>query len=144
MRIKNNVQWMAVNIDLEKVYDRAHWDFIQASLKEADDLVIFSKADLKHSGLLKSFLSNFCELFGHRVNTNKTDVFFSNGVKDDIKRNINNTLSFQEVKDLGLYLEAPLFHQRVTKNTLDFLVERVRNHLSSGTEESFLLLGGSL
>lgn len=35
MRIKNNVQWMAVNIDLEKVYDRAHWDFIQASLKEA-------------------------------------------------------------------------------------------------------------
>lgn len=80
-----------------------------------DDLVIFSKADLKHSGLLKSFLSNFCELFGHRVNTNKTDVFFSDGVKDDIRRNINNTLSFQEVKDLGLYLEAPLFHQRVTK-----------------------------
>ncbi|KAG8475469.1 hypothetical protein CXB51_032329 [Gossypium anomalum] len=33
----------------------------------AADLVIFSRADLIHSGLLKNFLSNFCELSGHKV-----------------------------------------------------------------------------
>ncbi|KAA3481008.1 reverse transcriptase [Gossypium australe] len=97
MRIKKNVQWMAVKIDLEKAYNRMCWDFVKASLK--------IQADLKHSGLLKSFLSNFCELSGHWVNTRKTNVFFSDGVKEDIRRNINNTLGFQEIKGLGLYLE---------------------------------------
>ncbi|KAK5785254.1 hypothetical protein PVK06_039821 [Gossypium arboreum] len=33
----------------------------------ADDLVIFKRADLLHSGLLKNFLSNFCETSGHKV-----------------------------------------------------------------------------
>ncbi|KAK5831683.1 hypothetical protein PVK06_015481 [Gossypium arboreum] len=42
----------------------------------ADDLVIFSQADLVHSGLLKDFLNNFCELSGHKVNARKTNVFF--------------------------------------------------------------------
>ncbi|KAA3477142.1 Retrovirus-related Pol polyprotein from type-2 retrotransposable element R2DM [Gossypium australe] len=33
----------------------------------ADDLFIFSKADMKHSGLLKNMLGNFCELSGHKT-----------------------------------------------------------------------------
>ncbi|KAK5775449.1 hypothetical protein PVK06_043343 [Gossypium arboreum] len=42
-----------------------------------DDLVIFSITDLTYNGILKNFLSNFCELLGHKVNVRKTNVFFS-------------------------------------------------------------------
>lgn len=60
----------------------------------ADDLVIFSKVELKHSGLFKSFLGNFCELSGHKVNARKTNVFYSASVKEELRRKINNTLGF--------------------------------------------------
>ncbi|KAA3477388.1 Retrovirus-related Pol polyprotein LINE-1 [Gossypium australe] len=107
----------------------------------AEDLVIFSKAYLKHSGLLKNFLGKFCELSGHKVNARKINVFFSFGVKENLRKDINNFLGFQEVHDWGHYLGVPLFHQRVTNNTLYFLVERVRNHLSSWDAKKISFVG---
>ncbi|KAH1057051.1 hypothetical protein J1N35_035116 [Gossypium stocksii] len=97
----------------------------------ADDLVIFSRADLTHCGLFKTFLSNFCELSGHKVNARKTNIFFSSGVQESLKGEINVMLEFQEVSDLGHYLGVPLFHKRVTNGILNFLVERVRSRLSN-------------
>ncbi|KAH1081003.1 hypothetical protein J1N35_020764 [Gossypium stocksii] len=97
----------------------------------ANDPVIFSQADLFHSGILKVFLSNFCELSGHKVNAQKTNVFFSSGVNESLRSDINIILGFQEVNDLCHYLEVPLFHRRVINSNLDFLVKRVCSRLSS-------------
>ncbi|KAH1065142.1 hypothetical protein J1N35_030129 [Gossypium stocksii] len=97
----------------------------------ADDLVIFNHIDLFYSGLLKDYLSNFCELSGHNVNARKTNVFFSSGVNESLRNTLNGILGFQEVNDFGHYLEVPLFHRTVTNSILDFLVERVRSRLSS-------------
>ncbi|KAK5771935.1 hypothetical protein PVK06_048191 [Gossypium arboreum] len=36
MWTKRSLQWMAVNIDLEKTYDKVRWDFVEASLNTAD------------------------------------------------------------------------------------------------------------
>ncbi|KAH1089875.1 hypothetical protein J1N35_017132 [Gossypium stocksii] len=91
----------------------------------ADDLVIFSRADLDHSRTLKNFLRNFCELSGYRVNVRKTNVFFSTGINESLRSEITGILGFQEVNDLGHYLGVPLFHKRVTNDTLNCLVERV-------------------
>lgn len=103
----------------------------------ADDLVIFSKIDLKNSGLLKNFLGNFCELYNHKVNSKrKTNVFFSTSVKENSRRDINNMLN-----DLGHYLRVPLFHQRVANNTLNFLIERVCNYISSWDAKKLFFVG---
>ncbi|KAH1055847.1 hypothetical protein J1N35_033912 [Gossypium stocksii] len=130
---------MAIEIDLEKAFDRVHWDFIEASLIAAGILNILikvimnaislssmqvlwngvptqkfklargirqgcplspylfvlcmewlghSQADLKHSGLLKKFLSDFCEISGHKVNARKMNVFFSSGVNVSLRNKI--------------------------------------------------------
>lgn len=47
----------------------------------ADDLVIFSRADVVQSCFLMKFLCNFCEISGHKVNARKTNFFFSKGVQ---------------------------------------------------------------
>ncbi|KAH1039539.1 hypothetical protein J1N35_041282 [Gossypium stocksii] len=60
----------------------------------ADDLVIFSRAVLTYCGLLKTFLSNFCELSGYKVNARKTNVFFSSRVQESLKGEINVMLGF--------------------------------------------------
>ncbi|KAH1074841.1 hypothetical protein J1N35_027169 [Gossypium stocksii] len=54
------------------------------------------RADLTHSGLFKIFLSNFCDLSGHKVNARKTNIFFSVGVREPLKSEINDMLGFQE------------------------------------------------
>ncbi|KAK5825308.1 hypothetical protein PVK06_020124 [Gossypium arboreum] len=107
----------------------------------ADDLVIFSRADVVHSGLLTKFLSNFCKISGHKVNARKTNVFFSTGVNISSRNEINDILGFQKVNDLGHYLGVPLFHRRVTKSILDFLVDGVRSRLSSWDAKSLSFTG---
>ncbi|KAH1121769.1 hypothetical protein J1N35_004929, partial [Gossypium stocksii] len=51
-------------------------------LEESDDLIIFNKADTRHSGVLKTILDDFCALSGHKINARKTNIFFSKGVND--------------------------------------------------------------
>ncbi|KAH1090330.1 hypothetical protein J1N35_017587 [Gossypium stocksii] len=48
----------------------------------ADDLVIFSRADPKHYSLLKKILDRFCSFSSHKINTRKTNIFFSKGVDE--------------------------------------------------------------
>ncbi|KAK5775092.1 hypothetical protein PVK06_042959 [Gossypium arboreum] len=107
----------------------------------ADDLVIFSRADVVHSDLLAKYLSNFCDISGHKVNARKTNVFFSAGVNISSRNEIKEILGFHEVNNLGHYLGVPLFPRRVTKSILDFLVEKVQNRLPSWDAKSLSFAG---
>lgn len=44
---------------------------------------------------------------------------------------ISTLLGFQRIQKHGHYLEVPLFHQRVTNSTLQFVVEKVHEKLQS-------------
>ncbi|KAE8706267.1 hypothetical protein F3Y22_tig00110402pilonHSYRG00048 [Hibiscus syriacus] len=54
----------------------------------------------------------------HKVNYNKTIVFFSANMDNRLTVSICNELGFQHTDNLGNYLGMPLVHSRVTKNTL--------------------------
>ncbi|KAH1064453.1 hypothetical protein J1N35_029440 [Gossypium stocksii] len=69
------------------------------------------------------------------------NVFFSLKVNVPLRNKINDILDFQEVNDLGHYLGVTLLHKRVTKSTLDFLVERVRSRLSSWDAKKLSVVG---
>ncbi|KAK5810943.1 hypothetical protein PVK06_026260 [Gossypium arboreum] len=97
----------------------------------ADDLVIFCKADEQLGRLSKIILNGFCEFSGHKVNSKKTNIFLSKGVEDPMTDFLNNLPGFQKVDDLDHYLGIPLFHKRVTNNTLHFVIEKVCIKLQS-------------
>ncbi|KAA3486878.1 LINE-1 reverse transcriptase isogeny [Gossypium australe] len=77
----------------------------------ADDLVIFCKAQIEQARLLESILSLFCEISGHKISVRKSNIFFSKNTEADNR--------------------VPLLHDRVTKNTLNFVVEKIRRKLNS-------------
>lgn len=63
----------------------------------ADDLVIFSKVDLKHGKIIKDILGRFYEFSRHKVNGRKTNIFFSKGVDESVADSISSLLDFQKV-----------------------------------------------
>ncbi|KAA3453051.1 Retrovirus-related Pol polyprotein LINE-1 [Gossypium australe] len=97
----------------------------------ADDLVIFCKAQIDQARLLKSILSLFCETSGHKISTRKSNIFYSNNTEVETLNQISQLFGFQEVQNLGKYLGVPLLHDRVTKNTLNFIVDKIRRNLNS-------------
>ncbi|KAK5785073.1 hypothetical protein PVK06_039618 [Gossypium arboreum] len=107
----------------------------------ADDLVIFRKADVHHSRLLKDILETFCAFSGHIINAKEMNIFFSSAVREDLERVISDTLGFQKVEDMRYYLGVPLFHERVTNSTLRFVVEKVRDRLQSWEVREISLAG---
>lgn len=46
-----------------------------------DDLVIFSKVNIKHGTLLKNIIAQFYKFSGHCVNARKTNIFFQKGLR---------------------------------------------------------------
>ncbi|XP_017621296.1 uncharacterized protein LOC108465483 [Gossypium arboreum] len=70
---------------------------IHSNISE-DDLVIFSKADLKHCRIIKDILSRFCDFSGHKINARKTNIFFSKGVDTTMADSISSLFGFQKKK----------------------------------------------
>ncbi|KAK5824614.1 hypothetical protein PVK06_019395 [Gossypium arboreum] len=86
-----------------------------------DDLIIFSKVDLRHSGVLKT------------INARKTNILFSRGVDEIMVSIIGTMFGFQRVHNLDHYLG--------TSNTLLFVVEKVRGKLYSWEAKKLSLAG---
>ncbi|KAK5811979.1 hypothetical protein PVK06_027373 [Gossypium arboreum] len=128
---QKNKKWMAIKIDLEKAYDRVRWDFIDASFQAAgipDFLRNVIMSSISNS-TMQDVLETFCGVSGHNVNLQKSNMVFSKGVDEDIQRRISGLFGFQVVQNLDSYLGVPLFHKKVTNNTLRFVVDKVKSKL---------------
>ncbi|KAA3476435.1 Retrovirus-related Pol polyprotein LINE-1 [Gossypium australe] len=86
--------------------------------------IIFGKAHLDQARLLDSILNQFCEISGHNISVGKSNIFFSKIISGDVRNQIIQIFRFQEIQNLGKYLGVPLFHERVTKHTLSFVVDK--------------------
>ncbi|KAH1056860.1 hypothetical protein J1N35_034925 [Gossypium stocksii] len=124
---------------IRKEIEAGNWNPIQLSrngpvvshLFFADDLIIFGKAQLAQARLLGFILHQFCETSGHRISVRKSNIFFSNITSREDCAQIVQIFSFQEVQNLGKYCGVLLLHERVTKCTLRFVVDKVRKKLQS-------------
>ncbi|KAK5776842.1 hypothetical protein PVK06_044807 [Gossypium arboreum] len=131
------MEWLSHNI--HAAIGAGNWTPIRLALNGpplshlffADDLILFGHAEEHQAQIIKNILDDFCNYSGHKINIRKTNIFFSKGVDSNSRKCISSFFGFQEVDNLGLYLGVPLFHERVTNNTLRFVVDKVRNKLSS-------------
>ncbi|KAA3474256.1 Retrovirus-related Pol polyprotein LINE-1 [Gossypium australe] len=97
----------------------------------ADDLVIFGKVKMDQVLLLKEILNRFCAFSGHKISVRKSNIYFSKDFDTSLGDQISQLFGFQKVLNLGNYLRVPLLHKRVTKSTLNFVVEKVRSKLQN-------------
>lgn len=126
---------ISCNLSLSKIGPNLSYLFF------ADDLIILNKADLVQANLIKGVLERFCAYSSHSMNAYKTNIYFSYCVDETLSTRISNWLGFQKVNDLGIYLGIHLQHGRVKKGTLRFVVEMVRNKLSSWNAKQLSLIG---
>ncbi|KAA3480824.1 Retrovirus-related Pol polyprotein LINE-1 [Gossypium australe] len=103
----------------------------------ADDLVIFSKVEMNQAHFLKDILRCFCDLSGHKISARKSNMFFSKGVDTSLNDQISQLFGFQKVRNLGSYLRVPLLHDRVTKSTLNFVIDKLLHTDHGNSERGF-------
>ncbi|KAA3475427.1 Retrovirus-related Pol polyprotein LINE-1 [Gossypium australe] len=107
----------------------------------ADDLAIFSKADMKHSRLIRNILGRFCDFSWHKINVRKTNIFSAKGLDVIVADSNISLFGFQKVQNLGHYLSVPLFHLRMTNGTMHFVVKKVRRKLQSWDAKRLSIVG---
>ena len=79
------------------------WDPISASrggvafsqLFFADDLVLFTKTDVKNCRAIRDVLDTFCYLSGQKVSAKKSRVFFSPNLAQHHREELYNILNFR-------------------------------------------------
>ena len=113
------------------------WDPISASrggvafsqLFFSDDLVLFTKADVKNCRAIRDVLDTFCDLSGQKVSAKKSRVFFSPNLAQHHREELYNILNFRSTPSLGKYLGFPIKHNSIPQ---DFwvVVERIQNRLA--------------
>lgn len=81
--------------------------------------------------VIKYVLDLFCGSSGQKVNPEKTRVFFSKNVSRETRKELSEAMGFQSTEDLGKYLGAPLIHQRSSRQSYQFILDKVNQRLSN-------------
>jgi hypothetical protein len=107
----------------------------------ADDLVLIAEASTNQAMMIKTLMDNFCHASSQKINLSKSKVFFSNNLQVALANDISNILGVDETQDLGKYLGVPMLHQRINKNSLSFILDRMKEKLSNWKADSLSFAG---
>lgn len=61
----------------------------------------------------------------------KSLIFVSKNINGALKNHLCNILGFQVTDDLGKYLGVPIIHDRVSRRSFQFIMEKVDKRLSN-------------
>lgn len=107
----------------------------------ADDIVLFAEANVDQVQVIKDVLDEFCSKSGQKVSLQKSKVFFSKNTKNEDAVNLSNLLGIDQTDNSGIYLGAPLLHQRVSKQSVSFVLDKMKKKLSYWKSKSLSFSG---
>ncbi|XP_016675259.1 uncharacterized protein [Gossypium hirsutum] len=145
--LQKNRRWMTIKIDLENAYGRVLWNGVPTTKFQptrgvrqgcplSPYLFILCKEWLSHSIQAAIGVGNRSPIRLVRNGPPLSHIFFADNLIL-----FGHAEEHQEVSNLGLYLGVPLFYERVTNYTLHFVVDKVRNKLSSWDARQLSLVG---
>ncbi|QHO46030.1 LINE-1 retrotransposable element ORF2 protein [Arachis hypogaea] len=106
-----------------------------------DDLILFAEASLEQAVIINNCLNAFCDSSGQKVSQDKTRVFFSRNVGNNVRTIISEALNLSRTDDLGKYLGIPLHHSRVSESTFNNIIDKMNTNLNSWKASSLSLAG---
>ena len=123
---------------IEQKCVRGDWTPLKASkdnvgfshLLFANVIILFSKAYTRGCEAILDVLEKFCRESSQKISPNKSRIYFSPNVSDELKEEIGERLGIRETNNIGKYLGFPLKHQGVPRNPYNFIMERVKNKLA--------------
>jgi hypothetical protein len=91
----------------------------------ADDLIIFSRANISKARVIQDCLSTYSRWFGQKINYSKSAIFFSKNYKPSIRGSIKSMLDLPHLSAKAKYLGIALFVHRSKKGSLADLKEKM-------------------
>ncbi|XP_025635616.1 uncharacterized protein [Arachis hypogaea] len=107
----------------------------------ADDLILFAEANLQQVDIIKKCLKAFCDSSGQKISNEKTRVYFSKNVGNQVRIEISEALEFARTDNLGKYLGVPLLHSKVSKHTFNDIINKLNSRLNSWKASSLSFAG---
>ena len=95
----------------------------------ADYLMLFIEASQSQLNTSLSILNEFCDVSRHKINSEKTSVYFYKNVTLNEKNNLAylSVSSFKVVNEIGKYLGAQFLHTRSSKAQFKRISEKVQS-----------------
>ncbi|WJX23235.1 hypothetical protein P8452_12461 [Trifolium repens] len=109
----------------------------------ADDLLLFAEASIEQAHCVMHCLDQFCQASGQKINNQKTQIFFSKNVDQQLKDDILQHTGFTHVDSLGKYLGANIAPGRTTRGKFQHIISKMQNRLS-GWKHQCLSFAGRL
>jgi len=91
-------------------------------LQFADDIILFSKVDSFACEALTEVLEKFYLEFGQKINAEKSRMYFSPNVNENLKEEVCERLGIRETQNIGKYLGFPLRHRGTNKRVMSKLL----------------------
>ena len=107
----------------------------------ADDSLLFFRARKEDLQAIQNIITSYEHAFGQKINWEKTTLFFSKAVSNDMKREIMDLLGVAEIKEYEKYLGLPVVVGKNKKASLNYIKERVWAKLQ-GWKEKLLSQAG--
>lgn len=108
-----------------------------------NDLILFVEASPHQSRILKNRMDVLYAHFGQSVNFDKSKLYCSPNISKELAAKVSHICGSPLTNDLGMYLEMPLIHSRVSKSTYSELIDKVQSHLA-GWKSKYLSMASKL
>ena len=87
-----------------------------------DDLMLFAKVNRKNCIAIRDVLDSFCALWGQKISEEKSRVYFSPKVDQNMREDLCEVLGFRSTSSLGKYLGIPIKH-KATSQDFGFIID---------------------
>ncbi|KAL9670829.1 hypothetical protein QQ045_008387 [Rhodiola kirilowii] len=106
-----------------------------------DNSMIFLKATMKNASNLKEILRQYESISGQVIIFEKSEIFFSKNVPDEVRSSKSNMLGVRQVDQVSKYLGLPISFSHNRMKLFRFVIEKVWKKVQGWKEKTLSMAG---